>query len=398
MSMNNTARHQSSKHLDENPETLISGDARQLNILEMCTKFGVGGIARHAIELGAWMRQRGHNVTFAGTPGEWLNPDIESEFVTLRTHEAAGENPNMVSRIGNVARSAHMLRSWLAKNPVDVIHTHESAPALTALLASIGMQIPVIVTYHGSEPERIGQFGSIAKHTDLVVTPSHRTAQDLAKIGGVPAKKLSVIGLGVKPAPVFDAQRISDLRQELLGDGGEHLVVTIARITEQKGIDILINCVKTMMQTHPNYRFVVVGDGPQEAEAHQWVQEAGVSDHIKLVGRSEEPHLYLRAADLFLLTSRWEALPFTIAEAFQTGTPCVATDCGGVEELIDDKVGRVVPIGDVPAICTAVTEILENETLRKSMADAALVRCREDRFSPEHIYQKFESVYLTLAD
>jgi hypothetical protein len=67
----------------------------------------------------------------------------------------------------------------LKKNPVDVMHAHDSAPALVANLARRGLNIPLIVTYHGSEPERIASFGRIARGCDLTVTPSYRSAEDL---------------------------------------------------------------------------------------------------------------------------------------------------------------------------------------------------------------------------
>ena len=256
--------------------------------------------------------------------------------------------------------------------------------------------VPLAVTYHGSEPERIGQFGKIARQADLVITPSHRSADDLAEIGGVPREKLKVIGLGLKPAPVDPDDEIAALRKDLLGDGS-HVIVTIARLMHQKGIDILIDCVAQMKETHPGFRFVVAGDGPDEDALHRLAEDRGVSSHVTFVGRTERPHLHLRASDLFLLTSRWEALPFTIAEAFQTGTPSVATACSGVVELIDDAVGRVVPIGDIDAICGAVAEVLADEPARQAMATTALERSREDRFDPNWINSEFERTYRALA-
>lgn len=265
-----------------------------------------------------------------------------------------------------------------------------------ANIARKGLGVPLAVTYHGSEPERIAQFGQISRQADLVITPSHRSADDLADIGGVPCEKLKVIGLGLKPAPEDPADEIKALRKELLGDG-THLIVTIARLMHQKGIDILIDCVARMKDTHPGFRFVVAGDGPDEKMLHRLAEERGVTSHLTFVGRTERPHLHLRASDLFLLTSRWEALPFTIAEAFQTGTPSVAAACSGVVELIDDSVGRVVPIGDVDAICAAVAEVLADEPARLAMSAAALERSREDRFDPNWINSEFERTYRDLA-
>ena len=370
--------------------------SQPLHVLQMGTQFGVGGITRHIRALSEWLRAREHTISFAGTPDVWISPETEPEMLVIPTRYVAGEGANIVSRLANTTSASWSLRRWLSKNRVDLIHAHESAPALVAHLARMGRSVPLAITYHGSEPERIAAFSRIARQCDLVITPSHRSADDLAKIGQVPDDKLKVIGLGVSPPPSDTAEEISALRQELLGDG-THVIVTIARLMHQKGIDILIDCVERIKETRPGYRFVVAGDGPDEAKLHELAQGKGLGKHLNFVGRTSRPHLYLRAADLFLLTSRWEALPFTIAEAFQAGTPAMATACSGVVELIDDSVGKVVPIGDISAIAVGVAEILEDEPRRKAMAAAALKRSREDRFRPDWVHEQFEKTYFELA-
>ena len=367
-----------------------------LNVLQMGTQFGVGGITRHVLALRDWMRARGHTVSLAGTPDVWAGQDGDPDFLALPTRYVAGEGSNVITRLGQAGRAAVRLRAWLAKNPVDLIHAHESAPAFVANLARKGTKIPLAVTYHGSEPERIASFGRIARGTDLVITPSHRSAEDLAKIGRVPQDKLKVIGLGVAPAPKDPQDEVDALRQELLGDG-THLIVTIARLMYQKGIDILIRCALEMKKTNPGYRFVVAGDGPDEEELRQMARDAGLESTMRFVGRTNRPHLYLRAADIFLLTSRWEALPFTIVESFQAGTPAVATACSGVVELIDNKVGKVVPIGEVPAICDGVRSVLRNPQKLAEMGREALERSTEDRFRPDWVHEQFEMTYQRLA-
>lgn len=367
----------------------------RLNVLEMATQFGVGGITRHILALRDSLRADGHWVTLGGTPNLWANPENEPEFLDLPIRGVAGGG-SMAGRLTSVGQAAWKLRRWLRQNRVDLIHAHESAPALVANIARTGLNIPLAVTYHGSEPERIAGFGRIASKCDLVITPSHRSAEDLSSIGGVPKDRLKVIGLGVNPAPNDPVDEIAETRKKLLGDG-ERLIITVARLEHQKGIDILIDSVARMIATHPGYRFVVAGDGVDEDALKARALEAGVGNHLHFLGRVSRPHLYLRASDMFLLTSRWEALPFTIVEAFQAGIPAVATACSGVVELIDNQVGAVVSIGDVVAICDAVTGILSDEPQRANMAAAALMRSTEDRFRPDWVHHQFEKTYYTLA-
>lgn len=369
----------------------------RLHILELQTQFGVGGITRHVLSLRDWMRGRGHTVTLGGTPAAWAGPETEHDFLDLPTKFVSADGGgSLPMRLFQVARGAWVLRRWLKANRVDLIHAHESAPALVANLARMGTGIPLAVTYHGSEPERIASFGGIASKADQVITPSHASASDLARIGGVPEDKLKVIGLGVSPAPDDSADEIAALRKELLGDG-EVLIITVARLVHQKGVDILIDVVARLIRDHPGLRFVVAGDGPDEDRLKDLARTRGVNGHLRFLGRVNRPHLYLRASDLFLLTSRWEALPFTIVEAFQAGVPAVAAACSGVVELIDDQVGAVVPIGDVDATAEAVTRIVTNGELLNSMGQAALTKSRLDRFDPDWVHRQFEEAYFTLA-
>lgn len=372
-------------------------DRKRLHVLEMQTQFGVGGITRHVLALRDWMRGQGHRVTLGGTPAAWASPDTEPDFLDLPTKFVSGEGGAVPARLMAAGRSAMGLRRWLKANRVDLIHAHESAPALVANLARMGLGVPLAVTYHGSEPSRIASFGKIAGKADLVITPSHRSAEDLEKIGGVPREKLKVLGLGVAPAPDDPAEEVAALRRELLGDG-DRLVITVARLEHQKGIDVLIEAVARIVPVHPGWRFAVAGDGVDEMRLKALAQERGVAGNVIFLGRVSRPHLYLRAADLFLLTSRWEALPFTIVEAFQAGIPAVATACSGVVELIDDEVGAVVPIGDVEAIAREVTRILSNDLLRAGMATSALQRSRLDRFDPDWVHRQFEDTYYRLAE
>lgn len=375
-------------------------ESQRLRILICCTKFGVGGIARHALELGAWLRSRGHEVAFAGTPGAWLDASKEARFVALDTQGASTGDygAGIASRVTSLLRSAATLRGWLRRNRVDIIHAHETAPALTARLATLGRRTPIALTFHGAEPERLSQYGAIAKlAATQIISVSENGAELLRDIGGVPAEKLTAIGLGVKPPPAADPARAAALRKQLLGENGTILAVTIARLSAQKGIDVLIETSLRVRQARPDIKFALVGDGPDEPQLRALAAARGALEGLTFVGRSDEAHLYLKAADFFLLTSRWEALPYTIVEAFQAARPVIATDCGGVRELITVDTGFVVPIGDISAISGAVLNLASDESLRERMSAGALERSHADRFQPDIMCARIEALYQSMA-
>lgn len=365
-----------------------------MRLLQLCTHFEGGGISRHVIDLSAALRARSHYVAIAGTRGKWMSEKIDADFFFIDLHNVAEAGGSIPRRLLAALRGGLALRRVLKAQRIDMIHAHESAPALVARIAAIGTGIPVYVTFHGAEPERIAQFGQIARFSaDRILTPSHNSARDLREIGGVPPGRVQVMGLGVARKPDPDPARVGAIRSELLGEGGRVLIVTVARLERQKAIDVLVEAARRSIARDPSLRFVVVGDGPQRDEAHAWAAEAGIADKMTFVGHSDEVQAYLAASDIFFLPSRWESLPISIVEAFQRGLPVVATDTAGVEELVDEAVGRLVPIGDVDAMVAGLAELADDTALRSQLSDAALCRSHEDRFSPAHVHASFEQLY-----
>jgi glycosyltransferase involved in cell wall biosynthesis len=370
-----------------------------LRLLEICTNYGPGGIQRHVLDLTAALRARGHHVVAAGSPGDWLPAGSDPEFLDVNLLDVIWEGGPLPRRLWYAALAARRLRSFLGHHHVDLIHAHESGPALVAWAAALGRGIPLVVTYHGSEPERIAGFGRVARSVATrVVTPSRRSARDLATIGGVPEAKLIVLGLGIARQPPPDPATVAALRAGLGVDGQSLLVVTVARLARQKGMDVLIDVVRRAIAMRPGLSFVVVGDGPLQQQVDGWARAAGVDRHLRFIGHSERPRDYLAAADLFLLTSRWEALPISIVEALRAGLPVVATDAGGVRELVDADVGAVVPIGDAAALAEALLRLCDDTVLRARCSANAARRGDEDRFDPEFVHAQFERFYRGILD
>src|SRR6185369_14808832 len=166
-----------------------------------------------------------------------------------------------------------------------------------------------------------------------------------------------------------------------------------ARLAHQKGIDVLVEVVRRIAARRKDVRFIVVGYGPLRDDVERWIAQAGVERFLTLIGYDDRPQEHLAAADLFVLTSRCEGLPVTIVEAFREGLPVVATDAGGVRELVDETVGRVVAIGDVDALTEAVDSICTDDALRARRAANARLRGGERRFSPSYAHGALERTY-----
>lgn len=367
----------------------MTNRAEKMRIVEICTNFLPGGIQRHVLDLTEDLRRRGHEVTLVGDDGDWF----PAEGVHLSLNKVAGYSGKMTRRIGAIFPAVLALRRELRARQIQLVHAHETAPALIARLASFGLGIPIVMTFHGSAPARERQVANIARRcADMVVSPS-KDGIDRLVAAGLPRARCRVIGLGISALPQTEAADVAALRAQLLNGKAGPLVFSLSRIAHQKGIDIMVEAAKQVVRHQPETVFAIAGHGPLQQDVAGWINDAGLSDNMQLLGPVSPVALHLAAADIFLLTSRWENLPVSIVEAFRAGLPVVATDCGGVRELVDEHVGAMVPVEQPAATVTALLALIEDEEMRGRKGQAALHRSQEDRFTPLHVHARFEALY-----
>lgn len=370
---------------------------RSLKILQFTTNFKQGGIQRHILDLTGHLRGKGHHVTLAGAPNVWGNSDVDPDFEAVRLDKVSATGSSLFGRLGSAVQCARLLRDIIKENDIDIVHSHETAPAIVAKLALWNLKTPKVITYHGSAPERTKQFAMISRYcADHIVSPSQTTLNQLIDFG-VPRARTKVLGLGVGAKPDPSAAEVAKIRTSLSLKSSDVLCLSLSRLDYQKGIDIMIDVAKRVLADNSNVVFAVGGTGPLADEVRAWADTAGISDRFKFMGSVSEVQNYLAAADIFLLTSRWEALPISIVEAFRSGVPVIATDCGGVKELVDDEVGRLCQVGDVNGLSQAILDLANDDALREALAQASLERSKNARFDPFTVHEAFERFYLDLV-
>jgi glycosyltransferase involved in cell wall biosynthesis len=343
------------------------------------------------------MRRRGHRVWIAGSQGRGLNPALDSCFADLPLKELSGGR--LYSRSGAAAlwRSVRGLRRLIVQHRIAVVHAHETAPAVVARLATAGLRVPVVFSCHGGPDAHYRDHARVGRYwAHRVIAVSRNTFERLAALG-VPRARIELVPYGIEQlADAEGGDAVRALRQQLLGPGRRRLVVSVARLHPQKGIDILIEAAREVVKALPEAVFVVVGGGPDEGQARALIRRASLQEHFQLVGEQENPRRFLAAADLFVLASRWEALPLSIPEAYRMGLPVVATDVGGVAEIVDEEVGRVVAPEDPRALAGALLELLRDDGRRAAMSATARRYGQQQRYDPDQIYPDLERVYREL--
>ena len=172
-----------------------------------------------------------------------------------------------------------------------------------------------------------------------------------------------------------DTNRFSPDRRESNGStqGGVFTIGTAGRFVPEKGHEQLIRVVHSLRSLSKPIRLLIAGQGGERARYLQVIEELNLQGHVTIVGLVEDMESFYGSLDLYVHPSTGaEGLPLAVLEALSSGCPVVATDCAGTREaVIDGETGLLVPPDDLPALATAVSQLIESPTLAERMSQAA---------------------------
>lgn len=303
----------------------------------------------------------------------------------------------------------------------DIVHTHSSKAGILGRLAAwkhvaSGMKVGVVHTIHGP-PFMPVEGGALqrqkvratnlaytlaerraAKHCHLIVAVADAmTQQFLARGIGRPEQFVTVRS-GMETAPFLDP-RPGESREEVragLGLPDDAFVIgTVARLAQHKGHDDILDAIGEDLQRHPSWRLLWVGDGWRRDRLMDRVRSMGMQDRVIVTGlvAPEKIPAMMRAMDLLAHPSYREGLPRTVPQALLAGVCPVAYDADGTREAcIDNKTGRLVPVGDRAALAASIRWLWEHPADRQRMAAEGREHCRE-AFSAEAMVHALEDVY-----
>jgi len=193
-----------------------------------------------------------------------------------------------------------------------------------------------------------------------------------------------------------DPQAREGRRAELGIAADEYVVGHVARFHPVKGHDVLLAAARRVAEREPRARFVLYGNGVDAQNPALADAAAALGDRVLLLGEAADMEAIYPAFDVFVSSSRTEALPLAVGEAMACGVPVVATDCGDSAAMVGDS-GRVVGVGDSPALAEAILELarLDTEGLRRLGAEA---RSRiEAHYSLDAMTVAYEAAWSELA-
>ncbi len=277
-------------------------------------------------------------------------------------------------------RCAYRLATLLRQERVDVLHAHQYTPFFYGLSARLlgdplGRRPPVLLTEHGRHhpdyPRRKRMLVNrlLIERRDRVVAVGGAVRQALVHNEGIPERRVQVIYNGVDLTPFAQAvPERAALRRSLGLPADEFVIIQVARLDYLKDHATAVRTMDRLVRALPSARLLIVGEGPERQAIAELVRQRGLERHVEFLGLRRDVSLLLQASDAFLLTSISEGIPLTIIEAMAAALPVVATQVGGVGEIVENgRTGLLAPSGDDDTLARHLLALAANPEKRQEL-------------------------------
>lgn len=354
----------------------------------------VGGLESHVYHLCRALAARGHEVAIVtsrsrpGLPDHEIMDGVDVWRTWFPSRSPAGW---VAHAVGSLPRALRAARN------ADVLHAQAfaSIPPLQAARGVTGA--PLVATFHTSHfLVRAEQPRWKPVLRALVRTPDHVLAasREIAEVaeGLAPGTTVEPVTNGV------DTNLFRRVEPSLAASGAARRIVVPRRLFPKNGVDVMVRALPLVVAEHPDVEMVVVGDGPQRGELEHLAETLGVARRIRWMGarpNTEMPGL-LCSAEMAVIPSRMEATSVAALEAMACELPVVASDVGGLPEIVDDSVGALSPPDDPVGLARTVARLLSSADL-PALGRAARARVvahwSNDRLAERHL-----EIYRELLD
>lgn len=358
----------------------------------MLASLGVGGAEKQVLALATRMADRGHAVTLVT-----LLPQTTEEWPTTLPLIRLNLLKNPLSLMAVLARARRILR----KLQPDIVHGHSFHANIVARLVSPFAGRPVVVStihnvYEGGW-HRMLAYRLTDSLSTRTTTVSRAAAERFIKLRAVSAEKCAVIPNAIDLSEFAPDPSRRARPRESLSAGDEFVWLAAGRITAAKDYPNLLRAFALVLKVEPNALLWIAGQGSEEeARLHTLASELKVEAQIKWLGLCRDLPALLDAANGFVSSSVWEGMPLAIAEAMAMEKPVVATDVGGVHELVGET-GSLVPAQNPDALADAMLEMMRQPDAERMAIGRAARNRIQSSFNIETRGDDWEKLYRSLV-
>jgi glycosyltransferase involved in cell wall biosynthesis len=382
--------------------------SRKIKVLRIITRLNIGGPALHAILLTSGLdKEKFESHLLTGQEGE-----SEGNMLALMKEEAV--KPVVIKTLERKISWRNDLRTlweiwkivrWIKP---DILHTHLAKAGTLGRVVGWLANVPVIIhTFHGHtfhsyfSPLKTKLFILIEKWLSLfttrIITLSSSQRQEILNYGIGNPKKVIIIPLGLDLEEMLKGKQNEGMLRKELKVGVEiPLVGIIARLVPIKGHHYFLEAARIVATEIPSVKFLIIGDGPLRESLKTRAERLGLENYAIFLGFRRDLAKIYADLDLVVLSSLNEGLPVSIIEAMAARKAVVATNVGGVKDLIRPGVnGLLVPPKRPDLLAEAIISLLKDPSKRKKMGEIAQKKFAP-QFKKENLFKNLSSLYHSL--
>ncbi len=363
-----------------------------------------GGSGAVATELGLDLAERGHEIHFISYAQPFR---LEHFRERIFFHEVEMDQYPLFEHPPYSLALAVAIHDTAINQGLDLVHVHYAIPHATSAWVAEEMlrgerDLKIVTTLHGTDITLVGLHPSFQAITQFSINKSHgltavsqflkdRTVEDF----GVPPDRIQVIPNFIDPR-IFRRDK-EPCHRATLAPQGEKILMHISNFRPVKRIPDVVEVFARINREVPS-RLIMVGDGPERPRGMEKAQEMGVSDKVLFLGKHQSVDELLACADLFLLPSKNESFGLAALEALACGTPVVASNMGGLPEVVvHGETGFLHALGSVAEMAESGVSLLKDKDLWTRFSDAARADSVE-RFSTDRILPIYEDLYRSVVN
>ena len=287
----------------------------------------------------------------------------------------------------------------LRRERIDVLHGHLFGSNLWAVILGRLARVPVVVAhehmwaYGGKRLRPLLDRDLIARFSDAFIAVSEEGRRQMIEVERIDPDRITLIPNGIAGFAPGDGARV---REELGVAPGEPLIGSVGHLRPEKAYEVLIDALALLGEEGTSATALIAGEGPERGRLESLIAARGLNGRARLLGaRADVPDL-LAALDVGVCCSEFEGGPLSVMEYMEAGLPVVASDVGGLPELVADREsGILVPVRDPAALAAALGELISDPAERRRMGERGQ-RLRRERWSLEAWAGRIEALYLEL--